>query len=137
MRGTAQIIRLLEEVEREQREIDAKQSKLSERRERLMKELFESMDEEKYDFDDERLIVRWSGGTLPFRKYAHRAYVVLKLLLQNPDEWIPFADIAEVAFGDPLRNVYHIIYNINLKLLKYGFPATIDMQGQQATITRT
>ena len=134
MRNTAQIIRLLEEVEKEQRELDAKQARLSERRERLLKELFESMNGEKYEFDDEHLIVRWSGGSLPFRKHAFEAYGVLKFLLLNPDEWVSFAEIAEVVYGNDFADIRSVIRGINDKLQKYGFPVIIDVRKQYAKI---
>ena len=130
--NSLEIIHILEEVEREQRELDEKQSLLTKRRERLLSELAECMDEENYRFDDEHLTVSWSGGKLPFRKHAVEAYGVLKFLLLNPDEWIPFAEIAEAVYGNDFADIRCVIRGINDKLRRYGFPAIIDVRKQHA-----
>lgn len=108
MNSAIQIIRLLEKVEKEQRELDNKQELLNLRRERLLKELAERVESpNKFIFRDSELSVSWAGGRLQFRKGAFSPYVMLQALFQAENKRLSHAEIADIVYDDdcaPIRD---------------------------------
>lgn len=133
--NSAEIIRRLEQVEKQQKDLEEKQRLLSEKRERLLKELAESMDADKFTFDDDRRSVIWSSGKLCFQPTGWKLYCILKLLYTTIDEPITFAEIAEIICNDPLADVKQAVYRLKYKLEENGFPKNLVIWKQTATLT--
>ena len=133
--NSAEIIRRLEQVEKQQKDLEEKQRLLSEKRERLLKELAESMDAEKFTFDDNCRTVNWSSGKLGFQPTGWKLYCILKLLYEAIDEPLSFAEIAETVCDNPLADVTQTIYRLKHKLEENGFPKNLVIWKQTATLT--
>lgn len=129
--SAGKIIKLLEELEKEQQDLDGKLTRIKYRRERLLEELAESLDANHYDLNDNNRSITWTGGKVFFPGRKNRQYSFIKILMKNRGEWVTFAELSPELTP---AGVSTTLYSLDETLRLHSFPKEVKISKGRARI---